>query len=268
MSLLRKVLLHDADGNAIGSLNNSLDVHDADAHHSSLSVHAVQDSGISENFGAGGASSGDSIFDVAAGQGGTFSVGNKLKLYEGSIRESDLVQVLNVSTDTLTIDRPLEQTYTASGVLEITEHDLAQGNGSVASPDIYEIAPPSGEIWHIWSITLSILDNLEPGVEKFGGIAALTNGMVVRQENSVKRNLVVFRTNGDMKEYFGTTQVEFIERVGAGAWSTYALWEYRSLTGSIIRLDGTLSESLKFIIQDNLTALSLMEIVGHGHKEE
>lgn len=267
MTMLRKVLNYDANGNPIGSLNGGLNVHDADSHFGAVSVHARLDSGTSETFGVSGASVGVNVFDVAAGQGGTYSVDDHIVISEGVLRESNVLKILNVSTDTLTVDRPLENAYTSAGVIELTSIDLATANGSIVSPVIYTVAPPLNEIWHIRTMLFTLIDGTQSTIDRFGGINGLTNGLVVREENGRNRNLAVLRTNADMKEYFGGHEVEFIQRSGGGDWATNAIWHYEEHTESAISLDGAASEVLKFIIQDDFTDLTEFEIICQGHLE-
>ena len=64
-----------------------------------------------------------------------------------------------------------------------------------------------------------------------------------------------------------TTHVEFIQKVGGGDFATIATWPYFQNTGSIIRLDGNTSDKARTIVQDDLRALSKMEVVYQGHFE-
>lgn len=268
-AIIGKMKIVDDSGNVIGSLNNSLNVHTADAHRIPLNLHAINPSGTSETFGAGGASAGDSVFDVAAGQGGTFSPNDCIKISEGNTEEINTILIIGVAGDTLTVDRPLENDYTSAGVIEIGARDVSLANGSIGSPIVYEIAPPANKIYHINSILLHYEDGPQPGIELFSGIAGLTNGLVIRAETAADGNinLVVLRTNGDMKEYFGGNEVEFVQKVGGGDYATDAIWHMEEHSGAIIRLDGAQGDKLKFIYQDDVRNITEGENIVQGHIE-
>lgn len=268
MSKIRKFWLFDAVGNAINSLNNAINVHVTDVHFEALSLHAKLDSGTSETFGASGAAVGVNSFDVASGQGSTFSVNDRIKITEGTIVESDILRIISVVSDTITIDRPLENTYTSAGIIEITDIDLSNANGSIAVPVIYEIGPPSNEIWHLTIMSIIMIDGPDPVIEKFSGISELTNGLAIRQNNGSIINHFVIKNNGDLREYFGGNEIDIQQRGGGGDYMISGLWHLQEHSSAIVKLDGSTNDTLQFIIQDNLTDITNIEIVCQGHKEE
>ncbi len=241
-----------------------------DAHRLPLNLHALKLSGTLENFGSGGASAGASVFDVAAGQGGTFSVDNVLKITEGNTQEINTVIIKSIVVDTITIDRPLEKDYTSAGVVEIVDTDVSNANGTIGAPVVYQVLPPSNKVYYIHGILLYYEDGPEPGIDLFSGIAALTNGLIIRVETVLQGNfnLVLIRTNGDMKEYFGGHEVEFVQKSGGGDYSINGIWHMKEHTDAVIRLNGAVGDSLKFIYQDNITDITLGQNVIQGHIED
>lgn len=258
------------DGTTVAGVQSTtanLNVHAADSHFSNLNLHLKNDTGTSETMGAGGASAGDFSFDVAAGQGGTFSANDRITIVEGTTQESSVIKIISVAGDTLTIDLPLENDYSSAAIVEITDINLGV-NGSV-TPVVFSITPPSNQVWHLHTFIFHIEDGPEPGIELFGGISALSKGVVVRCELSTGNlNHVIVRTNGDMKEYFGGTNVEFVQKVGGGDYATNALWDFRAKTHAIVRLDGAQGDTFKAIVQDDLSALTFFEFIAQGHLEE
>ncbi len=244
-----------------------LNVHVADSHFAPLNIHFKKDSGTSETLGSSGAAAGVTQFDVAAGQGGTFSADDFITITEGTTQEFDVLKIISVSTDTLVVDRPLEDTYTSAAIVEITNIDVTVDGSS--TPVTFSIDPPSNETWHITAILFQFEDGPQPGIELFSGIAELTTGIVIRAETSIRNiNLVVLRNNGDMKHHFSPIEVEFIQKVGGGDWATSANWRLKDLTDAIIELDGSREDTLKLIINDNLTAITTGHVAIHGHLGE
>jgi len=267
-SLIRHIWLHDGSGNAISSTLGTLDVHTQSVHYEIINMHAVKDEANTDTLDSN-ASVGDSTIEVS--NSSQYAVGNHITIVEGTTAESDILRVQATDgTDpgTLTLDRPLENAFTtASTVISEVDRDLSNGNGTIAAPVVYQIAPPSDETWHIRAVILHIEDGTEPTIDKFGGIASLTNGIVIRQNNGTKRNLAVIRRNGDMKEYFGAEHVSFIQKSGGGDWATNGFWEFATHSRAIVRLVGATSDTLQIIIQDDLTDLSEFEVIIQGHKE-
>lgn len=266
------IFITDAD-NDVANITSTglLDIHNADFHIDPVIVHASQATGVLSIIGSGGASSGDFSFNVDTGDGALFSVGDKIFITEGAISESCSLQILAISTDTLTVDMPLENNYTTAAIVAVFDVNLANADGSVTR-EIYGVTPPSDEIWHITTITM-ILENTialgQPSIEKFGAIPALTRGLVLRVEDSTDRNIRIFRTNSDFMEYFGGVNVTFEQKIGGGNWLTTVVWLLKSNTDAIIKLDGSTGDSANWIIQDDLSIAGSVEIeiVFHGHKE-
>lgn len=98
----------------------------------------------------------------------------------------------------------------------------------------------------------------------FGGIPALTNGLVGRTENGDIKNRFLISNNAGFFEYGFDTN--YNPKVPSG---TYAFWAekyYDTENGSIIRLDGASGGKYKIYVQDNLTAIGKIAVTMHGHK--
>jgi hypothetical protein len=255
---------------SIQESTGNVNVHDADSHFNLLNLHARRDTGVFTTMGAGGAAAGVSVFDVTTGAGSLFSSDDRIVIEEGIISESNTLRIFSINSDTLTVDVPLENTYTASAEVRKVEIDLSLANGTITTPVIYEIAPPVSDVFHITETKLYIEDGPQPGIELYGGIPELAAPIVFRFETTLSgnRDILKLRSNGDMKEYFGPPNVEFIPKIGGGDYATIGHWRLEEQTASIIRLDGSVGDKLKIIIQDDLTALTWHELVVLGHKEE
>jgi hypothetical protein len=269
--LPEKCRLYGWDGSAwvkIHSLSNALDVHQADIHIEPLNVHAIYDKSNTDTLNQN-ASIGDSTIEVNTSS--QYTANDYITIVEGTTQESDILKVIaSDGTDpgTLTLDRPLENAYTtAATVISGVDKNLKTTAGTIAAPITYSIAPPSDESWHIRTLSLIFVDGTNPAIELFSGIAALTNGLVIRQNGTTKKNLAVIRSNQDMYEYFGGPEVDIQQKSGGGDYMLSALWHLTEHAEAIVKLVGSSGDSLDFVIQDDLTAITEIEVVAFGHKE-
>jgi hypothetical protein len=134
-------------------------------------------------------------------------------------------------------------------------------NGS-GTPVTFTVSPPSGKIWYIYTVSLLIEDS-SINFSKFGGLAALTNGLdlKVKEGGEVERLLENFKRNGDF--YL------FANRIELQSASTDMLqmsFTVRESTGTVYQLTNSLSESLKAIVNDNLTGLDRFNILIRGYE--
>jgi len=239
--------------------DNPLPVHVIDIHSVIVNEHFRKDSGVSELLGSS-ASIGDSIITVA--NGATFLANQRIVINEGTIHDTDVFKIISISTNDLTLDKPLENDYTTAAVVERTEINLATSIGTIASPDVFTITPPADEVWHIGRIIIAIADDGAMDDGKFGGITALTNGVVFRLENDETENITVWRTNGDMAE--DMYDITYTDKAPAGENGLRGRMSFNKV-GVAFKLDGSLGHQLKLICQDVLTGLTEYEIRGQGH---
>ncbi|HOU76080.1 MAG TPA: hypothetical protein PK957_03080 [Candidatus Dojkabacteria bacterium] len=130
-----------------------------------------------------------------------------------------------------------------------------------SSKVIFDIKPSSKIKWHVNQIVLSMTDDTDMDSGKFGGIAALTKGIIVRRKNSVYFNTINAKTNGglDLKGFV----VKYDPKAPSVVYGMTATKIYNSQQGAgcAILVDGNENEKLQIIIQDNLTGLSSFNTV-------
>lgn len=260
------VIITGSDGAVIGITRNSVDMHDSDVHWERVTTFFKKDSATTSLL-TSPATAGTSTIVVTDST--LFTAGNYITITEGSIRENDIRRVISsagVPSHILTLASPLEQSYTTAAIVTLTSIDMGGVVGSIASPIIYETGPPSDEVWHITNLSIVCADPTDPTVDKFCGLTALTNGVVMRMENGVKENLFNIRTNMDLYQYFGDNIVK-LQKSGGGDWMLSAMWHMKEHTGSIVRLNGATGDKLRLIIQDALTGQDDLFVVALGHKE-
>jgi hypothetical protein len=172
----------------------------------------------------------------------------------------------NGSNWDITLDTPLDFAFTTDARISEATHNMAV-DGSV-TPEIFHIGAghlESGVEWDVVGIAGEIIDTTAMDDGGFGGISALTNGIVIRCKDGITKNIFNARTNGELglrshyKEYSPkpkTGQYGFIFRkVFAG----------QGNHGVAVRLKADDFDSIQCIIQDDLTDLISFKLVIQGH---
>jgi hypothetical protein len=209
-----------------------------------------------------------STFTATGGHG--ISVGDTIFIAEGE-RYSQFI-VLNVATNVITIDMPLDFAYTTAATCTRGSTNMAV-IGSLGSPVVFEIGPIGTQNWDIIRIMFAIEGDAAMDSALFGCITALTNGIVLRQKNSVFYNQFNAKSNADfaLRAY----DISYDDRAGAGPSGIFGFRCRRtfggaSKTGVTIRLIGS-PEKIQVLIQDDLATavggnqITKMEAVVQGH---
>lgn len=176
-------------------------------------------------------------------------------------------RVLGVIVDAIEVDTPINHVYLdgASGTRSTGDMRV---DGSV-TPQIFNILPLTGQAGDLIRVVLRIESGSAMDYTKFGSLAALTNGCVLRvkRENGDFRNQVNFKTNGDFieKAYDNISQA----KSGGGGFGFVSRLTYggQSKHGVTIRIDGDLGEEWQLVIQDDLSSgLTLLQMSAAGHE--
>lgn len=250
-----RVILYNNLGSPIGStIDNggivALNVHSADVHsrvvntplHSSLGTSTVLNGSVLAG-----------VTQIEVENATDFSVGRHLLLFEGNNLQQNDPLILNVAGTTITFDTPLDFDMTPAGTVRVVDMNMAVAVGSLASPVIFEEGPHGDETWHIERINFSITHKTAASDVKFGGLAALTNGVVLRGiQKGVIRTLANWKSNSDMiADMF---DVEYTDRAGPTAFGTRGRWSVRARAGAVIRLSAADGDLIQLLIQDDMTA--------------
>ena len=135
---------------------------------------------------------GDTTITVADATG--FVIGDELKIVEGPIAEIGVLTVTLVTGSVLTLDRPIGNPYTTAAVITEVLTNMAV-SGTLANPQIFDVMAPIGNVWQITRILFSMVDNVTPDDGRFGGVAALTNGVSLRATTAAGRTVVFANWN-------------------------------------------------------------------------
>lgn len=170
--------------------------------------------------------------------------------------------VTNVSGTTVTLASPLDYAFATGATVCVGNWNLNQDGSS--TPIIFMIQPPPNAKFHIKTITITMADNAEMDDSKFGGITALTKGLIARRVNGSTFNYFLVTNNRGFSQ--AGYEKKYNDRAGGtGAYGIDIVKDLMVNNGNIIALDGATNDQLQFIIRDNLTALSEFTVSVHGH---
>lgn len=187
--------------------------------------------------------------------------GNTICLKEGS--HFSQMDVLSVNVNVITFDTPLDFGYTTAAIAQRTTKNMAV-NGSL-TPQVFRITPVGLTVkFDITKIIFHIEDNAVMDTHKFGGITALTNGVIFRKKDGIYKNIFNIKSNGDFAHHNDT--LEYDDKAPAGV---YGLRSIRNIAGQnndgvVIRLDPASNDELQIIIQDDLTGIDEFHCVARG----
>jgi len=196
--------------------------------------------------------------------------GNILCLKEGLAFYQGEILSHSASGDNwdVVVDTPLDYAFTTAGGCSERSDNLAV-NGSV-TPQIFVVSPKGlrkDVKWDITRIMGVITDATAMDDGKFGGISALTKGVVFRKVNGTTKNIFNVKTNGDLAAHM--YDVQYIDST-LGPSGNYSLRFRRTFagqdkTGVVIRLESSGDDEFQCIIQDDLTDLIDFQLIAQGH---
>lgn len=179
-------------------------------------------------------------------------------------------RAISISGDTIIVDMPLNHTYSAGTTIKRTSPDM-NVNGAT-TPVTFRIYPTAGHKWDITRILILIRDDAAMDDGKFGALAELANGLVIRAKRSdaAYENIFAARSNGSFANR--TYDAQYIDAT-LGPSGQYSLRIRRTFGGQdkngvVVRLDGDQGGEFQAIVQDNLTGLTHFRIIAQGHVVE
>lgn len=260
------VALHDADGNQINSLNGAINVHDADVHHAVYNQFLHFDTATVTTLSIAASIEDNQINVVDAS---AFAVGNEIKIENGGL-EPLFFGILAIVANLITLDTPLTFDHIAgSNVTKVFTNIAEAGLTTAASPSnpvIFTSHIPTDVILHIINMSVVMTDTSAMDFTSFGGIAALTNGCVLRaKSDGVTGSYTNWKRNFDLDS--DAFPVKYQEKVGGGEFGLAAIYHIKGGTGSVVYIDGSKGDRFELIVQDDLTGLTNFKIKLQGHYE-
>lgn len=235
----------------------AVNVQDQTTEDISLCMRTILNSG---NLLASAVSVDDIEIELTPGHG--VVIGNVIDIFEDE--KFYQCSVTNVVSNTITVSSPVDRDFTTAALVTIGNINL-NASGSQAVPVDAYIGPKNGR-WDVTRMIVYMEDSNVMDDSKFGSLAALANGVVLRKEAPVHKNLMNIKTNGDFAlESAGDAY--YPDKVPAGVYSfrVRRTWTGQEKSGVALRLDSETGDQLRLIIQDDLTGLDKFHIKFQGH---
>ena len=210
-------------------------------------------------------------YDIVVTSATGISVGSYMIIFDTiSVRYLTAYATAVVGT-TITLDSPLDSTYPAGAAVDVSITNM-NVDGSV-TPQVFGIrgtGTPTGIeatvdittlIFHC--ITASAVD-----LTTFGDITKLTKGLVFRRRNGVTQNVFNVKDNGELAGimYDWTPLVASILSQGVNGFIGRLTFAGQNEIGVALRLP--LGDDIEFLIQDDLTGITILEVMAEGHVVE
>ncbi len=186
-------------------------------------------------------------------------VGDALTIYECNCFYQSIVLAVGTSVE---VASPLDCAFSIGTTIECGSWNMNVDGSS--SSIIYKIKAPCTAKFDIYTVTLSITDATAMDSAKFGGISALSRGILFRQKDGITKNLPLIVNNIGFSEIGFTT--EYDPKAPAGVYGFNASKNLNVTNGICIRLDGTTRDEFQIIIQDDLTDLLSIDVTINGHE--
>lgn len=204
-------------------------------------------------------SDGDKVVSVSAGHGFT-ATGEYMVAFENGLYFQS--KVIAVATNDITVQTAISSDFSTDAVILRGVIDMDVDGSS--SPQEFHCLFRGGAITpvDVQYVMITMQHLLEGDDSKFGGIAAITNGLRFLKESTFKQGLGNYLKNQDFRE-FGA-DIEYSDKAGGGAYATNVIFDIKNIYGVVIRLSPLLPECFKVIVQDDLTGLNLLHVAIMG----
>lgn len=240
-------------------------VHAEMPHHRILNLYAFRSTAAITLAAAVALGDYDVVLEAAHG----VTVGQTLYIREADHQYQG--RAVAVVSNTITMGTPFSYEYTANADAKRGVVDMSV-DGSGTKQEFYvEAAPVGGASVH--RFIAYIEDQTAMDTAKFGGIAALSKGIVIAYRNGsgeLRQAQQAVRSNGEWAER--TYDVGYDDKAPAGFFGLRCrrTWGGLDKSGAVPHLGGGLTDSDKIIVivQDNLTDLDAFRIVFQGHYTE
>lgn len=201
------------------------------------------------------------VYTFVADTGHGIAVNDEIILKDTILDAYFCAEVKDVVGDTITLDRPIDNVFPITSYCSIVNSNMAV-DGSV-TPRIFSATSLINPIdFTRFIITMTSPSVMDDG--RFGSLVALTKGIVFRVLNGFCKTIFNFKTNSDIATF--CYDVSYSTKAPAGSYGLRARITFsgQEKHGVAIRVGG--SSVLQWIVQDDLTDLTTLRIVGQGHK--
>lgn len=164
----------------------------------------------------------------------------------------------------ITVDTPVDIALASGSAIAATTTNMAvDGSSTTQVFQIGPVGPGSTSIVDITRIMGHLLDSTAMDDGKFGGITALTNGVVLRKNDGVITNLWNVKTNADLALI--CYDFTYSDKAPGGQFGVNFRNTYAGQGGHGVVLELVPGEYLEVLIQDDLTGLDEFTMMAQGH---
>lgn len=197
-------------------------------------------------------------FTAVAGHG--IAPADEILLLDVAADRSFFAVVINVVLNIITVDRPVDHTFPVTSLGRIVSTNM-NVNGSI-TPVIYTLR--TGSIpTDIVRFIVNMTDDTAMDFGTFGGIGALTNGLVLRIFNSFQKTVFCFKTNGEIAQFCFDTLYAPRAPAGSFGFSARITFGGQDKHGVVIRIQN--DDVIQWVVQDDLTGLVSLQVAAEGH---
>lgn len=198
------------------------------------------------------------VFTADAGHG--IAPSDEILLLDEAENRSFFAMVITVAVNVITVDRPIDHAYPITSLGRIVQTNM-NVNGSI-TPVIYTIragSVPTDVVRFIMTMT----DASAMDYSTFGGLPALTHGLVMRIYNGFQSTVFCFKTNGEISQF--CYDIDFAIKAPAGNFGLGARISFGGTDkhGVVIRIQD--DDVIQWVVQDDLTGLLTLRVAAEGH---
>lgn len=198
-----------------------------------------------------------------------FASGTYVILFDPSSMNFSFYKQIGVAVgNVITLDTPLDYAYPAGTNVDAATTNM-NVNGAV-TPQIFGLrgvgTPPGVDVTvDITRILFYCIAASAVDLSTFADIAALTRGLVLRKRNSVVENIFNVKSNAELAGLMFDFSVSAATNPVQGEDGFFARLTFagQEKIGVAIRLP--VGEDLEFIIQDDLSAITSLQVIAEGH---
>lgn len=192
----------------------------------------------------------------------TAIAGEAIEFIEGdNIMQAIIVSVVdNTTYRTINISTPLDYAYNNAKIRTGSWNMNVDGS---TENKTFSFRMTGYESIDIYTYIVSMEDNAVMYDSTFGGINALTNGLIARQVDGGINNLFTITNNGGFREAGYT--LNYDSKVPSGTYALFGVKNTSVLNGVARRLSGSENDEIQFIVRDDLTGITKLTFTAHGH---
>lgn len=200
---------------------------------------------------------GDELIKVVSSSG--VVVGHAITFYEGNNMFQSLVTATTPTT--VSIASLIDFEYTPDALIEAGLWSMNVDGSS--ETQIFSIKAPPTSVVCIHTINCSMLDASDMDDAKFGGMDALTHGILFRFVDGIIKNLALIVNNIGFWEIGFKT--EYSPKAPAGQYGFRARRHIPEINGVVVRINFGGTSEFQIHVRDDLTDLDLFACVINGH---